>query len=151
MKFPASTTWLAMFILPLAALLSSAWMQWRQPFPEDMWMSGEDRIVAAGFSVVSLPTLQDRLAEGSWLLFDARSLKQYDQGHIPGSFPLPVAELEERFAEYAAFFTQNVSVMVYCSGADCKDALDVAMRLRELGLEQIEIFAGGWEVWNAQR
>ena len=116
------------------------------------WVKDWDNVVLnraeeEGVKLVTLDQAAEISESFSHTILDARSLEDYDNGHIPGSFSLPFKNFEEVIVEVAPML-EGAPIMVYCSGIDCDEALDLLLKLRESGYEEIVLFADGWEAWK---
>ena len=49
---------------------------------------------------------------------------------------------------YAGLLTPKTPILVYCGGADCADALELAVKLRELGFQDLTLYPGGYAEWT---
>ena len=77
-------------------------------------------------------------SESGYIIIDARTQEEYDQGHIPGAIVIPHEEITEK-AE-AVLQDKNQLILVYCrSGRRSKIAADA---LVELGYTNIKEFGG---------
>ncbi len=81
------------------------------------------------------------------LWIDARTASFYQDGHVPGAIRLTVKEWDALVENFFATYSPNKPVVVYCS-PDCDAAEQVARKLRELGIEQVYVLAGGYEAWQ---
>ena len=82
------------------------------------------------------------------ILFDARVPEQYEAGHLPRARNLPVGEVDQRLVAYASLLTMQTPILVYCGGADCLDALELAVKLREFGFQDLTLYPGGFAEWT---
>jgi len=87
----------------------------------------------------------------SALFLDARKPEEYEQGHIPGARNLPPRGFEDRYLEVAEAVEAATSVVVYCEGVECSDAIETGERLLETGRKQVYIFESGWRAWVGAR
>lgn len=84
-----------------------------------------------------------------WALLDVRDAGEFERGHVPGATSLPRRMLEFRALEVMP--DAGWPVVVYDSGrpGDRRAAL-AADRLGELGVERVEILAGGVLGWSME-
>ncbi len=82
------------------------------------------------------------------LLLDARAAAAYRQGHIPGAVSLPLGEFAKVFPGLAQRLGEARMLVAYCSGPNCNDSRDLALRLWEQGLKNLLLYKGGMEDWN---
>jgi hypothetical protein len=104
----------------------------RLPWVGDWNRHIETKAFRAGIPVVFLGGARERAADPAWIVFDARIPAQYEAGHLPGAFNLPLHEVDARIVALADRLSLDSSILTYCGGADCADALELAVRLREL-------------------
>jgi len=120
----------------------------RLPWAGDWDDHIETKAYHAGIPLVFLAGAKERIAEGSAMLFDARTPEQYAAGHLPGARNLPLHEVDERLAAYASLLTMQTPIWVYCGGAECGDALELAIQLRTYGFEDLTLYPGGFAEWT---
>jgi rhodanese-related sulfurtransferase len=82
------------------------------------------------------------------LLLDARFPELFALGHIPGAVSLPLSRFDEAFAEREPALRAARLLVLYCSGPDCHDSRDLALRLREKGFRDLLLYRGGIEDWQ---
>jgi rhodanese-related sulfurtransferase len=78
-----------------------------------------------------------------FVLLDSRSAAAWEQGHVPGAFHLPGAEIAARADEE---LDRSVPVVTYCWGPGCNGATRAALALALLGFRVREML-GGFEYW----
>ncbi len=112
--------------------------------------------------------------EGAVFL-DARPVEAYAEGHIRGAYSVPEKQLPEKMEELLAMVeTEGEApeshddagqvqrdratggmleggrkVVVYCQSMECDEAHLLARALREAGIKEIFVFAGGMKEWEA--
>ena len=82
-------------------------------------------------------------SEGGYIIIDARTQEEYDEGHIPGAIMIPEYEIADRAEKELP--DKNQLILVYCrSGRRSKIA---AEELVKLGYTNVKEFGGiiGWE------
>ena len=83
------------------------------------------------------------------LFCDARSKSEYDQGHIPGAIPLPVAEFDKYYAMYEGKIKHARNLVTYCHGVGCQLSNKVAQKLvNDKKFTNVGSFFGGWPQWQ---
>lgn len=87
----------------------------------------------------------ERSAGAGPVVIDTRSQAAWDQGHIPGAFHLPTAELTRRITELVP--DQAAPVVVYCWGPGCNGSTRAALLLSRLGYTAVRELIGGFEYW----
>lgn len=73
--------------------------------------------------------------------------KYYRDWHLPGALHLPLDEVESRAARILP--DKNAEVVVYCASASCRNSDAAARRLGLLGYNNVAVYAGGKEEWQA--
>jgi rhodanese-related sulfurtransferase len=127
--------------VPLA--VATAWVHPRPP----AWTTGEVRP-----GEVTVATVGQWPESPFWI--DARSQREFDQGHIPGAILLNEDEWEALFFDFIGAWDGEQVIVIYCGGAQCEASHRVADRLRQdLGADAAEIWVlkGGWPAWRGQR
>lgn len=81
------------------------------------------------------------------LLVDARFPELFAQGHIPGAVSLPLSRFDDAFAALQGSLRTARLLVLYCSGKDCTDSHELAMRLNEKGFRELLLYRGGIEDW----
>ncbi len=102
-------------------------------------------------STISLERFFALQQSGKALVFDARPGFFYHLGHIPGAIHLPKqncdAQIRNRETEIKSALAKGKTIVVYCSGLNCPDAMTVASRLSVFG-HPAAVFSGGWDAWK---
>lgn len=115
--------------LGAAAFLHPAWKA-------DALLEGE--IALAEASAKQPPVL--------WV--DSRPAADYAKKHIPGALPLNEDAWSELLPAVLEKWSPGQSIVVYCGSKSCHASLQVAKRLREVGLSPVYALHGGWEAWE---
>ena len=115
----------------------------------------------AGIRFITLVEAEDLFARSlqpqeGVVFLDSRSREDFEAGHIPGAFSVPVAELKDTgrsasggsLSEQLAF-PQSSILVVYCEGGDCQTSVTLAKAIHDMGFPDIRILSGGWEEWSA--
>lgn len=79
-----------------------------------------------------------------FILLDARTQKEYDEGHIKNSVLIPFNELEERYSELNA--EKDSEIIVYCRTQNRSQI--AAKILLSLGYTNISFVLGGFMEWH---
>lgn len=94
---------------------------------------------------VSLDDVQEMMARA--LLIDARIPELYEEGHLPGSMSLPLAEIDARLDSFLNEYPER-SLIIYCSGYGCSDSFDLAILLMRKGYRDVMVYEGGYPEWR---
>jgi len=121
------------------------------PLPRTFLRGGRlhSELEAAGFPILTPANARALHQEGRHLFLDARPLAEYHPGHIPGAFPLPVADFDTHFPDIAPILDPDSPLIVYCGNPACDQALRLAQRLRDAGYHNVSLFPDGYEAWSA--
>ena len=105
-------------------------------------------VVSSPFKIMSVSEVKQMVDSGEGFLVDARPIKQYKSGHIPGACPLPLYQMDEYLDSFFSAVTSPVPIVTYCSSLTCEDSYLLAKELADMGYEDIRIFAGGMDAWG---
>ncbi len=150
-KPPAGETarkalWLILAALILAVVVNLLHPK-RIPWVEDWANRVEAQAVAEKVPLVQLSDMLNFLRDGSRLFVDARPADEYAKSHLPGAISLPFQSLEETSV---LALPLGKPLVIYCTGPECDDSLLLAIELRKLGREDVAVFIGGMELWQAE-
>jgi rhodanese-related sulfurtransferase len=102
-------------------------------------------IIAPNAAALTWPQTKALLDAGRIILVDARDAVYYQTGHIPGAISLPAAGSGAEFQDFAAKFSKDASMVVYCGSAQCPLANAVVARLRDqYGFTNVREMPGGY-------
>ncbi len=81
------------------------------------------------------------------VIVDARSLMEYDQGHVPGAISVG----PDRFAFIAEYLPKDKSaaLIFYCRGVRCTLSTEAATEAAKAGFRDIRIMSGGFPEWKS--
>jgi hydroxyacylglutathione hydrolase len=92
---------------------------------------------------LNLPDLINQLRSNDKLVVDVRTESEWRAGHLPGSFNLPLGELERRLGE----LPESGGLIVHCqSGGRAAIAASV---LLARGFGNVAVFSGGFSEWRS--
>lgn len=120
----------------------------RIPWFEDWSARVQTKALQAGLALAETDDVRRFIAEGSVLLFDARPMKDYDAGRLPGALPFPDSRRVEFYPDYADLLAPEQRVVVYCSGKTCDESLQLAFFLRSHGHTNLVLYVGGFTAWR---
>lgn len=121
------------------------------------WNPDKGLVHAGEICIASLNPIDDVDVLDSYLrskavFVDARTSTEYDAGHIPRAFNLPVGKADEIIHDFAAIFPIDTQLILYCSGPECYDASDLMVILQEYGYQNVSVYFQGLLGWkNAGR
>jgi len=97
-------------------------------------------------SVIQAPELKSKIRWGKEVyIYDLRSKKQYDEGHIRNSISMPVDEMLQRINE----IPREKEVVIYCQDFSCKEAGEAAQILEATEYKNYRTLFGGLSDWQA--
>ncbi|TML45534.1 MAG: metalloregulator ArsR/SmtB family transcription factor [Actinobacteria bacterium] len=91
-----------------------------------------------GVELLSASELQERIEEGSVIVFDVRPEAEYQAGHIKGAVSAPL----EQLVSIAGTLSKRREAVAYCRGPYCVYADDAVRLLRERGLRARRLDVG---------
>jgi rhodanese-related sulfurtransferase len=106
-------------------------------------------VAIEGIEIGTVGEARQLFDSGKYIFVDARSLKDYEAGHIQGAVSLPVGQFEERVAAFLERYPPEVPIIAYCSGRTCQDSHHLAEFLLELGYGNVTVFIDGFPGWEA--
>jgi rhodanese-related sulfurtransferase len=118
------------------------------PTPHEFTVHPDKAYIEIAFNDVK--TLHDRNA----LFLDARRTSVYEQGHIPGARTYSVWEsdiddkVQKLFAERNDPASQNLPIVIYCSGGDCEDSHMLAQKLWGIQFNNVYVYKDGFPDWQ---
>lgn len=142
----------ALALLLLSAALGTAaqfFSPRRIPWRENWSDRVQTKALQAGLALAGVDDVRRLLNEPDVLVFDARSLREYESGRIPGALPFPDIQREQYYADYADLLTPDHRALVYCSGRTCDESLRLSLFLVERGHTNVILFVGGFAEWTA--
>jgi len=86
---------------------------------------------------------------GSAVFLDARTPELYQEGHIQGARNVPIAEFDQLADKVFMEFPEDTLFVTYCDGEDCTLSAELALKLREIGYENVRVLHNGWSVWKS--
>ncbi len=111
-----------------------------------LYQAGEPQWASRSYREVGIPVVKSALDKDSALLMDARPRKKYIQETIPGAmymYDKELAKLEGRFPA-----DKSTPIITFCGGYHCNKSHIVANRLKELGYNNVTVFAAGLPGWK---
>ena len=95
--------------------------------------------------------VQARNSGANLLVLDVRSKYDFESGHVPLAYNLPLDDLPKASAEMAPIFQGYETLVTMCDGAECGMAEQAAKLLRGLGYADVRVLTGGIEAWRQAR
>ena len=73
-------------------------------------------------------------------LVDVSARDHFELEHIKGAISLPVDEIE---GKALSVFNKDETIIVYCASFECQSSTNVALKLQQLGFENVLDYKGG--------
>lgn len=141
-----------MLLLGLVAAVATLAARAFYPEPLPLDYAWGDHVAAAaeatGMRTVTTEEARVIADTFSHVVLDARKAADYAAGRIPGAMSLPVSAFDAHFGEISALLTPGQPILVYCSGAECEESLELGKILISAGFTNIALFAGGISAWE---
>jgi rhodanese-related sulfurtransferase len=94
---------------------------------------------------------KEKLFAGSAVFLDARPPELYQKGHILGAHNLPLTEFDRLADKVFMDFPEDTLFVTYCDGDDCSLSGHLALKLKEIGFENVRVLHDGWRVWKSHQ
>ena len=108
-----------------------------------------EQVLAETVESIDLNGAKRMFDEGSALFVDSRTVREFDEGHVPGARSLPTDEFDRYRERFEAQVPLDRALITYCSGEDCMSSPELAERLADQGYFEVYVFFGGWPAWLA--
>jgi rhodanese-related sulfurtransferase len=97
----------------------------------------------------SISDIRSQIEADTTVFVDARFAHDYQKGHLPNAFNLPIDASDEERALVLARLPKDREIVIYCQSAGCTFAKVVANGLIRDGFTQVALFPGGWLDWKS--
>ncbi len=135
-------------IVLIAGFVSNRLRSDKMPLLED-WSAKSNLVTSSGENLeISLSEATNLFKKGEAVFIDARSLEEYDKGHIKGAKSLPYKEADWKFVEAMAGISEDNAVVTYCDGETCELSMELAVFLRNAGYKSVKVLSNGWSAWK---
>ena len=96
------------------------------------------------YEVLSYDDFKNQISNNKVLLFDVRTMEEYNNGHLKGSVNIDFYE-EELFNKFFKKVEKSKPIYIYCrSGNRSKKSSE---KLQELGFVKVYDLEGGYKNW----
>ncbi len=100
---------------------------------------------------VSYEQVKARVSDPNVLIIDARSPEDYQKSHIGSAINIfPYADEDVYMEKIFTEIPEGKLYIIYCNGGSCDLSHKLAEDMSLAGYENIFIFVGGWEEWEAK-
>ena len=137
-------TIIIVFISVLSALILNSVSEQQIPFIYHPYTFAQDRQL----------TIDDikRIHKNKEALFiDARSVEEYQEGHIPDAINIPAGMGRTKKMEMLNQIPKDLQIIVYCEDSQCHMAERLAKGMQYLKFASVTVFEGGWKEWCSKR
>jgi len=112
--------------------------------------STENRLTSDSGETLIIPlSLAKKLFEKNEAVFmDARDKNQFELGHIKGAKNLPWHAVDDYFMNIAQDLPNDTVIITYCDGESCDLSHDLALFLKKMGFNHVNVLVNGWSVWQ---
>ena len=137
-------TIIIVFISVLSALIFNSMSEQQIPFIYHPYTFAQDRQL----------TIDDikRIHKNKEALFiDARSVEEYQEGHISDAINIPAGMGRTKKMEMLNQIPKDLQIIVYCEDSQCHMAERLAKEMQYLKFASVTVFEGGWKEWCSKR
>jgi uncharacterized membrane protein YdjX (TVP38/TMEM64 family) len=96
--------------------------------------------------ILEISSLKQQISDGAIYVLDVRSTEEYsgEQGHIIGSYNIPLEQLDERLSELAPWLEKPMAIICRTDRRSAK----AAQLLSSKGFADVHVVRGGLTAWN---
>ncbi|MBN2255517.1 MAG: rhodanese [Deltaproteobacteria bacterium] len=104
---------------------------------------------AEGIEEIALDDVWSLYRQKEAVFLDARDPDTFWKGHIPGALNIPPPDAEHWIDDIRAFENDGKTIISYCDGVACPLGEELALNLREKGVQSVKVLINGWSRWRA--
>lgn len=97
---------------------------------------------------VSVEQVREGVVGEKIICIDARSLAEFERGHVRGAVCLPLDDLDQALSKNLDLLLQNKPIVIYCGGEGCDLSHLLARKLVAIGMDQVSVFTAGLNGWK---
>lgn len=138
-------------ILVLAAMLALTVNQFRGerlPWVGDFSASDGGDAAHDDGTTISLAEARTLFDADQVQFVDARSMDDFEAGHIRGALNLPWLEFDAHIEAVLPELRDDVTIVTYCDGEACHLSKDLARSLKDMGFVKVKVLVNGWSIWR---
>ena len=94
---------------------------------------------------------KEKFFAGGAVFLDARPPELYQEGHIQGALNLPIGEFDQLAEKVFTEFPEDTLFVTYCDGEECILSAELALKLKEIGYENVRVLYNGWSLWKSHQ
>jgi rhodanese-related sulfurtransferase len=150
MKATLKQIGLILFFSGVVAVVANSVHPRKIPWVQQWSNHVEAKAKKNGIKVIPLSIALQRFQslEDPATFIDARSVEEFNAGHVVGAISIPFQSLEEQFPRIGSLIDSGQELIVYCQNRACDDSLMLAIELQAMGAENLTLFIDGFEVWQ---
>lgn len=139
-----------LLISGMVSLFANSLHSRRIPWVQDWSRQVEAKAAKLKIKVIPLAVALQKFQSPEAVFIDARSVGEFERGHIPGAVSIPFQSLEEMFPAIGSLIDSGKELVVYCQNRECDDSLLLAIELRAMGASNLALYIDGFELWEAR-
>jgi rhodanese-related sulfurtransferase len=93
--------------------------------------------------------LRSLMDTGNITIVDARSEAEFEAGRIAGSVNIPYDDLIDHYERLKTTIPLDAVIVCYCESVTCDQSKNLAKELEFMGYENVLVYKGGWQEWDA--
>jgi rhodanese-related sulfurtransferase len=132
----------------VAAFSTNAFRAERLPLVGDFSPAARMTISTGQRIDITLEEAEKLFRSQAAVFIDARSPKDYAEGHIQASRNLPFQEVDAQFMAVTSDLEPDSLVITYCDGEKCELSHELALFLRDAGFTNTRVLINGWTLWQ---
>ncbi len=132
----------------LTSLASNYWRSDALPLSGNWSMETRFSVPAEENLVIPLDKAEQLFHRKTVKFIDARSKTEYANGHILGALSLSWQDVDRDYTEIAGLLDASENIVTYCDGEACDLSHDLALFLKEMGYQNVQVLVNGWTEWN---
>jgi 3-mercaptopyruvate sulfurtransferase SseA len=82
------------------------------------------------------------------LFVDARRMRRFETGHVPGALPLPWMQFDQYYHDRIMELVDSPIIVVYDDGMNDTEAQELGRKLIEDGFSNVSYLDGGFKAWT---
>lgn len=140
----------AFYILVIGVLLGIAYNHFG-PHGLSWSRSGQGLPVIRDSMEITLEEARSLYDKGAAVFVDARDPGSFRAGHIMGALNINSESLSSNLPFIKSLSGSGKIIITYCDGLECPLGRDLARSLRQQGLADVRVLAGGLSFWAQAR
>lgn len=123
--------------------------QWNES-PGVMGSEPKSDVFSGELEIKHIRTAKQIYDSGKAVFVDARSLENFENGHIKGSESLPLDQFDNLIEAFKEKYPADTYIVTYCSGRTCDDSHRLEQLLFDHGYVNVSVFIDGYHGWKAE-